>query len=156
MLLSNDRAILYRKDLLIHHCVSIILYPSLLQYVSLIGSNVLIMESISTLNYIFREQKWATTLNYYRLGCIVFIRVPICSYYYFYYYPYFLFKSRKYIEDIALKKYVLYLQYGDTAKSLIFLFRIAEHRSLLRFCGFNSLIVHEETRKTQASASHDT
>ena len=110
MLLSNDRVILYRKDLLIHHCVSIILYTSTIQYASLTGSNVLIMESISTLNYILREQKWATKLNYYRLGCIVFIRVPICIYYYFYYYPYFLFKSREYIEDIALKKYIWYVQ----------------------------------------------
>ena len=59
----------------------------------MIGSNVLFYECISLLNYILREPKFHYYLNCYRLGCVVFIRIPMGVFYYFYYFPYIMFKN---------------------------------------------------------------
>ncbi len=78
MLLSSDRKILYRTDLMIHHCISLFTYISLINYTSLQVSHVLVMECISLLNYVLRNRP--KTLAYYRLFCIFIVRIPMCVY----------------------------------------------------------------------------
>jgi len=92
MLLSKNRAILYRNDLVIHHVVNLVIYSNLqnnsIQGVYLFGSHFLLAECISVFNYVLREPQWSIILNYYRLGCIMFIRMPIWLLMYLYYFPY--------------------------------------------------------------------
>ena len=83
MLFSEHCAILYRTDLMIHHAISLFTYFSLTNFTSLQMSNVLIMESISLFNHMWRENPML--LNWYRLLCILFLRVPLCCYMLFYY-----------------------------------------------------------------------
>ena len=78
MLLSSDRKILYRTDLMIHHGISLFTFLSLINFTSLQCNHVLVMECISLLNYILRSRP--KTLAYYRLFCILAVRIPMCLY----------------------------------------------------------------------------
>ena len=85
MTLSSNRSILFRKDLLIHHIVSLIVYLSCINNAPLQMSNVLIMECISLMNYVWRKHnKW---LNLYRTVCIFLIRIPLSLWFWLYYNP---------------------------------------------------------------------
>ena len=85
MTLSSNKSILFRKDLLIHHIVSLIVYLSYINNTALQISNVLIMECISLMNYVWRKHnKW---LNLYRTCCIFLIRIPLSLWFWLYYNP---------------------------------------------------------------------
>ena len=85
MTLSSNKSILFRKDLLIHHIVSLIVYLSCINITALQMSNVLIMECISLMNYVWRKHnKW---LNLYRTACIFLIRIPLSLWFWLYYNP---------------------------------------------------------------------
>jgi len=84
--------IIYRTDLMIHHSISLVVYLSYINNTPLQMSNVLIMECISLMNYIWRNHP--QLLNLYRTLCILGIRMPLSTWMGLYYnpniiYPYF-------------------------------------------------------------------
>jgi len=84
MILSSQRNILFRKDLIIHHIVSLFSYSNF-HYKSLQMSNVLIAECMSLMNYKWRHNR--QLLNLYRIFCILFIRFPLNFYFIVYHNP---------------------------------------------------------------------
>ena len=85
MILSYNRTILFRTDLIIHHIVSLIVYLSYINHASLQGSHILIMECISLMNYNLRNN--SILLNNYRKFCIFFVRMPLSFWFWLYYNP---------------------------------------------------------------------
>jgi len=81
MTLSKNKAILFRKDLTIHHFVSLFLTISCINKYSPFISKALITECISTMNYFWRERKYFFSLNFYSLLCIFLVRFPACVYF---------------------------------------------------------------------------
>ena len=77
--------ILYRTDLMIHHSVTLVVYLSFINYVSLEASNVLIMECISLMNYVWRNNP--NLLKLYRMLCILCVRIPLTLWLLLYYSP---------------------------------------------------------------------
>lgn len=104
MTLSSNRTILFRTDLIIHHIVTLIVYLSYINYVSLQGSNILIMECISLMNYNLRNNP--ILLNNYRKCCIFFIRMPLSFWFLLYYNPTI---SFPYLKEIISYNHYLYL-----------------------------------------------
>jgi hypothetical protein len=105
MTLSTNRALLYRTDLIIHHAVSGVACSSLINNTALGFSNCLIMESISALNYVWRENPRA--LNIYRTFCILLIRIPMSLWYVNYYVPII---ALPYLEENRTYNHYLYLR----------------------------------------------
>ena len=85
--------ILYRTDLMIHHSVTLVVYLSYINNTSLQISNVLIMECISLMNYIWRNNPEAMKL--YRTLCIFCIRIPLSLYMWLYYNPNYIYPYLK-------------------------------------------------------------
>jgi hypothetical protein len=77
------KPILFRTDLLIHHIVSSAGCISIINYNALQTNNVLIMECISLMNYIWRNNP--KLLKLYRTLCILCVRMPLCIWLFFYY-----------------------------------------------------------------------
>jgi hypothetical protein len=76
---------LFRVDLQIHHIFWTVVFGSLMEYIPLVGSMALINECVSLLNTILRNHPY--WLNWYRLLCILFIRLPVCGFFTLYYIP---------------------------------------------------------------------
>jgi hypothetical protein len=76
---------LYRKDLMIHHFITLIVYLSYINNTTLQLSNVLIMECISLLNYILINNQ--LYLKIYRTLCIFCVRIPLSLWMWLYYNP---------------------------------------------------------------------
>lgn len=87
MTLSKNRKILYRKDLIIHHFISLVTYLSFIQTTPLQLSNILIMECISAMNNVLKNN--AQLLKLYRIFCIFFVRIPLSLWNCLYYIPYY-------------------------------------------------------------------
>jgi hypothetical protein len=87
MTLSKHRKILYRKDLVIHHFFATISYVSFINITPLQLSNSLIMECISAMNSVLKNN--ARLLKLYRTFCIFFVRMPLSLWYCLYYIPYY-------------------------------------------------------------------
>jgi hypothetical protein len=85
--MSPYKMVLYRKDLVIHHVFSLLFVSGGISYSSLQCSHVILMECLSIMNYTWRNHKYYRHLNYYRLFCIFFIRLPICIYMMYYVNP---------------------------------------------------------------------
>ncbi len=85
MIFSENRKILYRTDLAIHHFITIIVYFSYINNTTLQMSNVLIMECISMMNYIWKDNP--KLLNLYRTICILLVRMPLSLWMRLYYNP---------------------------------------------------------------------
>ena len=77
--------ILFRTDLMIHHTMSFIITTSSINNNTLQMSNYMILECISAMNYIWRNNP--QFLKVYRTLCILCIRTPLTSWFYFYYNP---------------------------------------------------------------------
>ena len=77
--------ILFRTDLMIHHSITTVVYLSYINNTTLQMSNVLIMECISLMNYIWRNNP--NLLKLYRTFCIFGIRFPLSLYMWLYYNP---------------------------------------------------------------------
>jgi hypothetical protein len=77
--------ILFRTDLLIHHILSSFSCISLINYNALQTSNILIMECISLMNYVWRNNP--TILKLYRTICIFGVRMPLSLWFFFNYNP---------------------------------------------------------------------
>jgi hypothetical protein len=80
------RPVLFRFDLMIHHSITFVIYLSYLNNAPLTMSNYLIMESISVMNYLWRNNP--RLLKFHRTVCIVCIRLPLITWHLFYYNPY--------------------------------------------------------------------
>ncbi len=78
-------SVLFRTDLMIHHCVCLVVFSSYIHSTPLQMSNYLLMESISMMNYLWRNNP--TLLKVYRTFCILCIRIPMISWFMFYYNP---------------------------------------------------------------------
>lgn len=85
MILSPNRALLYRTDLVIHHTVTLAIFLSYINNTALQMNHVLIMESISLMNYVWRDRP--EILNIYRTACILLIRMPLSFWFSLYYNP---------------------------------------------------------------------
>ena len=79
------KPILFRTDLMIHHSVTTIVYLSYINQISLEGSNVLIMECISLMNYVWRNNP--PLLKLYRTLSILCVRIPLSLWLWLYYTP---------------------------------------------------------------------
>jgi hypothetical protein len=79
------KPILFRTDLMIHHSVTTVVYVSYINQISLEASNVLIMECISLMNYIWRNNP--QLLKIYRTMCILCVRMPLSLWLWLYYNP---------------------------------------------------------------------
>jgi hypothetical protein len=111
MTLSNNRKILYRTDLIIHHIFCLIGGISYINNTSLQFSHFMICECISLMNYYWRNNH--NRLNLYRKFCIFCIRIPLSLWFWLYYNPYigfpYLKQTRPYYHYLYL--FVLLNQY---------------------------------------------
>ena len=104
MTLSSNRHVLYRTDLIIHHVFAFILTGSSLNNDALHMSNYMIMECISVMNYIGRNNP--QLLNVYRTACIMLVRMPLSVYFLVHYHPNYMFP---YWESTRTSNHYLYL-----------------------------------------------
>lgn len=81
-----NRRVLFRFDLMIHHSITFVIYASYINNAPLTMSNYLIMESISAMNYILRNNP--RLLKIHRTACILCIRLPLITWHLLYYNPY--------------------------------------------------------------------
>ena len=116
MTLSKNRKILYRKDLVIHHFVSVVTYLSFINVATKQLSNVLIMECISLMNNVLKDNP--RLLKIYRTICICVIRTPLSLWYLIYYNPKILFPQYM---QFSMPNYYLYL---TTMSSTVYIFFI--------------------------------
>jgi len=82
MALSSNRRILFRTDLIIHHVAILNFILKYINHIPLEISKATIMECISLMNYVWRDNK--KILNLYRTLCILFVRYPLSFFYIFY------------------------------------------------------------------------
>lgn len=84
MTLSQNRKILFRTDLMIHHATLLFLLFKYFNILPIIWSKFTIVECISVMNYIWRNNK--NLLKIYRTFCILFIRIPLSLLFFFNFY----------------------------------------------------------------------
>lgn len=77
--------VLFRTDLMIHHGICLVVFSSYIHSVPLQMSNYLLMESISMMNYLWKNNP--SLLKLYRTVCIVCIRIPMIVWFTLYYNP---------------------------------------------------------------------
>jgi hypothetical protein len=77
--------VLFRMDLIIHHFLAIGTFLLFMNICPLQMNNTVIMESISLMNYYWRNNP--NLLKIYRMFCILFIRFPIWYWVWIYYFP---------------------------------------------------------------------
>lgn len=77
--------VLYRTDLMIHHGICFVVFSSYIHSAPLQMSNYLLMESISMMNYPWRNNP--SLLKIYRTICIIGIRIPMIVWFTLYYNP---------------------------------------------------------------------
>jgi len=116
MTLSTNKRHLYRNDLVIHHIISFIIYLNCINKISLLMSNVLIMEMISLMNYCWKDKP--IILNIYRIICILFIGMPLSCWLLLYYNPILIFQFFKITQTHPQYMYALTL--GNTPLFFIF------------------------------------
>jgi len=85
MTLSKNKCVLLRRELIIHHTVSIIITASSINNNPLQMSNYIILECVSLMNYIYRNNP--RLLKMYRTFCICVIRTPLSLWFFLYYNP---------------------------------------------------------------------
>ena len=77
MVFGKHRTILYRTDLMIHHVISFLFTAGIgVCYMPTFGSKSLFVETLSSMNYIWRRKRDEMKLYYYRLFILLFIRDP--------------------------------------------------------------------------------
>lgn len=123
MLYSKHKSILFRKDLFIHHIISLLVYLSYINSIEVIMSNILIMECISLLNYTLKDN--SKLLNLYRTLCILCIRMPISLWFWIYYNP-------TYVYPYYYANYSKVIYYYLTILNNIFLFFIVYDLYILK------------------------
>jgi hypothetical protein len=118
MTLSEKRIVLYRKDLVIHHIISFIITISSVNNCSLVASNYMIMECISLMNHVWKNNP--QLLKFYRTMCILLVRMPLSFWFWLYYNPNYLYVHLKqtmtpnhyyYFYTIIGKVYIFFILY---------------------------------------------
>ena len=104
MTMSANRKQLFRTDLIIHHAITTVVYLSYINNTTLQIDHVLIMESISLMNYIWRNNPYR--LKVWRTACIFLIRIPLSLWFHLYYNPYVVFSQ---LEQIRTRLHMLYI-----------------------------------------------
>ncbi len=108
--------ILFRTDLLIHHTISGVITANSINNNTLQMSNYMILECISVMNYVWRNNP--KLLKLYRTLCILCVRTPLVLYFYYYspiiMYPYW--------EDNLTYNYCLFLKLTFNSSTIFFLF----------------------------------
>lgn len=109
MMLSPNRAVLFRPELIVHHLVAFVSYSTLITMVPLIGSRLLVGEYLSCLNACLS----VTYLTYYRIFVMCAIRIPTWAYFLSYYHPCFLglYVSTDDAQTLQIVKWVAYPSY---------------------------------------------
>jgi hypothetical protein len=102
MVFSTYKSLLFRTDLIIHHIITFIIFIICINYGALQMNSYLIMECISLMNYIWRNNP--TLLKFYRTFCILFIRIPLITWYFLYYNPYIILPIVK--NKLSLYEYI--------------------------------------------------
>jgi hypothetical protein len=77
--------LLLRGELIVHHVFALVIYIAHISTFALLCSNMLIMECISLMNYIWRDHP--RKLMLYRACCILGIRMPLVCWLWLYYHP---------------------------------------------------------------------
>jgi hypothetical protein len=77
--------VLFRTDLMIHHSITTIVYLIYINNATLQINHVLIMECISLMNYVWRNNP--QLLKLYRTLCILCVRMPLSLWFLLYYNP---------------------------------------------------------------------
>jgi hypothetical protein len=95
---------LYRTDLIVHHAFAFVITSSSLNNDALHMSDYMIMECISLMNYVWRNNP--RMLNVYRIACILLVRMPLTLWFMVYYHPTYLFP---YWENTRTPSHYLYL-----------------------------------------------
>ena len=80
MFVGCNKTILYRTELAIHHVAALCTWTFGFIFAPIIGSFCIIGETLSVLNYIFRDKSYETVLHIYRIFVIFCIRMPIQMY----------------------------------------------------------------------------
>jgi hypothetical protein len=119
--------ILYRTDLMIHHIITLIIFLSCINYISLQLSNMLIMECISLMNYILR--KHPNILKIYRTLCIILIRIPLILWSWLFYNPSIVYP---YLKIVCSHYHYLYL---ITQLNILFFFIVYDFFILYKLWG---------------------
>lgn len=96
---------LFRTDLIIHHSVSFMITSSALNNNALQMSNYMILECVSLMNYIWRNNP--QLLKLYRTICICAVRMPLTLWFFIYYNPTILFPH---FESTLTPNHYLYLK----------------------------------------------
>ena len=87
--------ILFRTDLIIHHIMSLVVTASSINNNTLQMSNYMILECISVMNYILRNNP--KLLKLYRIFCVFCIRTPLTLWFWYYYSPTIMYPYWKYM-----------------------------------------------------------
>lgn len=114
MMYSSYKKQLYRLDLVIHHLAAFVLTAGCLPFISLAVSRSLITESVSLMNYIWKDKVHFIRLNIYRLFTIICIRLPYSIFSGLYYLP-------AYINTYKQEHSVLQLNWLYVMNNIIFL-----------------------------------
>jgi hypothetical protein len=104
MTMSVNRDILFRTDLIIHHAVTGMVFLVCINNTALQIDHVLVMESISLMNYIWRNNPYR--LKIWRTACICLIRMPLSFWFRLYYNPNVIYPQ---LEQIRGRLYTPYL-----------------------------------------------
>jgi hypothetical protein len=107
MTMSTNKNMLFRTDLIIHHAVTTVVYLSYINNSALQIDHVLVMESISLMNYIWRNNP--DRLKVWRTGCIFLIRMPLSFWCLLYYNPYVIYPQLKQMRGRLHMLYISYL-----------------------------------------------
>jgi hypothetical protein len=89
-----NNPILFRTDLMIHHTMSVVITASSINNNTLQMSNYMILECISLMNHVWRNNP--QLLKLYRTLCILCIRTPLTFWFYYYYTPTIMYPYWKY------------------------------------------------------------
>jgi hypothetical protein len=88
MMLSPNRHLLYRVDLVVHHVLSLVACVGYLSADARAANCYLLMECISMMNYTWKNNP--QLLKVWRTASVFCVRLPISFFAYFYYEPTFL------------------------------------------------------------------
>lgn len=117
MTLSNNRHLLYRTDLMIHHAFAFTLGASIININSLQVSHYMIMECISIMNHVWRNNP--QYLKIYRTICVCLLRMPLSLWFLLYYVPRF---QDPILKQTLTRNHYLYIKYFFYSPIFFFLY----------------------------------
>jgi len=117
---------LFRVDLQIHHIIGSVIFGSMAMYIPIPGSMGLINECISLMNIVLKKHPY--WMNWYRMFCIFFIRLPIFGFFTIYYIPYRFYEFKGSLTDDEYK----FVYYAHKINYLFFLYDFYLIKTIMR------------------------